>query len=136
MRWWLVCWYALHQRAEIEFVALFGWILATSSLYAAAHVLVPDTLRGSGDSLPRLQPIRAAFYLCLGTQFLLGATVTLTTGPGSYPNLFPNLGALPFSQRAALYDRSVRPSRVHTPYALARLGNRSDPKLSKAAQSM
>ncbi len=116
--WWLVCWYALHERAEIEFVALFGWILATSPLYAAAHVLVPDTLRGPGETRARLQPLRGAFYLCLATQFLLGSAVTLTTGPALDPDTSPLLGltfvaAMIAASAAGVFVRSNRARALH-----------------------
>jgi Zn-dependent protease with chaperone function len=77
--WWLVGWYALSGQAEIDFATLFTWILATSPLYAAAHVLVPDTAgRDPGGASATLQPLRGAFHLCLAAHFALGLAVTVS----------------------------------------------------------
>jgi hypothetical protein len=77
--WWLMGWYALRGRAEIDFATLFTWILATSPLYAAAHVLVPDTAgRDPGGASAHLQPLRGAFHLCLAAHYVLGFAVTFS----------------------------------------------------------
>jgi hypothetical protein len=84
--WWLMGWSALRGRAEIDFATLFTWILATTPLYAAAHVLVPDTaVRDSSRASPHLEPLRGAFHLCLAAHYVLGFAVGISASDGTRP---------------------------------------------------
>jgi hypothetical protein len=112
--WWLMGWYVLHGRAEIDFATLFTWILATSPLYAAAHVLVPDTSgRDPGGASAHLQPLRGAFYLCLAAHYVLGLAVGFPSQDVVRPLGFVVVAAMVGVSASGALARSDRARALH-----------------------
>jgi hypothetical protein len=121
--WWLVGWEALHERAEIDLAILFGWILATSPLYAAAHVLVPDAAeRRRSEARTILQPLRGVFYLCLGVHYVLATFMTMTMIPPDAGRALPMLALIILGSAAGVFARTNRARALHLLTWLALVG--------------
>jgi hypothetical protein len=77
--WWYAGWAIFADRAEIGAAALIVWVVATSLLYLAAYVLIPNAgLAAASDSQAKPPPLPAAFFFCLAAHFGVGIALGLS----------------------------------------------------------
>ena len=77
--WWYAGWAIFADRTEIGAAALIVWVVATSLLYLAAYVLIPNAgLAAASDSQAKPPPLPAAFFFCLAAHFGVGIALGLS----------------------------------------------------------